>query len=119
MTYIETNNYYILIKTNNDIDLDISNNQVQVIGIFSSKKNAEEKRLSYLDCTQTHNYIIQGPFSIDKNGLDIVNPIPRYSSIHRPGPTPRSSPTLHPDIYNRDIFPDQESYIWFKQRQME
>ena len=38
MNYLNLNdskNYYVLIKINNNIDIDLVNNKVQVIGIFS------------------------------------------------------------------------------------
>ena len=89
--------YYVLIKINNNQDLDLVNNKIQVIGIFSSRKNAEEKikdlSLSNLD----PKYIIQGPFTIDKPKSDIINQILL--------PNPRPNPDIYnPDIYNPDIF---------------
>ena len=61
-------NYYILIKINHNMDLNIVDNAAQVIGIFSSRLNAEEKINNLLSQNININfpkYIIQGPFSID------------------------------------------------------
>jgi hypothetical protein len=83
---------------NNNIDLDLVNNKVQVIGIYSSKENAEikiNKLLVPISNNLTPKYIIQGPF-IPDNISSASRPIPR--SIPRPIPTP------HPDIFNPDIF---------------
>ena len=62
------NNYYVLIKINNNMELNILDNPAQVIGIFSSRVNAEEKINNLLSQHININfpkYIIQGPFSID------------------------------------------------------
>lgn len=61
-------NYYVLIKINNNMELNILDNPAQVIGIFSSRVNAEEKINNLLSQHININfpkYIIQGPFSID------------------------------------------------------
>jgi len=96
-------NYYVLIKINNNMDLDITNNKVQVIGIFSSKKNAEEKiNNSSLQLNNNHNpkYIIQGPFTVDNSRSDILNQILTPNLIQ------------HPDIFNPDIFPNRDQHTW-------
>jgi len=80
MNYLNLNdskNYYVLIKINNNIDIDLVNNKVQVIGIFSSRRLAEEKinglSLSIALSNLIPKYIIQGPFSIDKPQSDTIN----------------------------------------------
>ena len=96
-------NYYVLIKINNNTDLDTVNNKVQVIGIFSSRKNAEENITNsslQLNNNLNPKYIIQGPFTIDNSRSDILN------QILMPNPIP------HPDIFNPDIFPNRDQHRW-------
>ena len=88
----ESENYYILIMINNNVDLNLINSRVQVIGIFSSKQNAEIKMNNLLQLGNNLNptYTIQGPFTI--NNLE-------YNSRR-----PNSIPHPHPDIFHPDIF---------------
>ena len=93
----QTKNYYVLIKINNNTDLDLVNNKVQVIGIYSSRENAEIKINNLLtDISNNLNpkYIIHGPFTPDMSTSII-----------------RSNPRLmpDPDIFNPDIY---NSYIY-------
>ena len=73
----ESDNYYVLIMINNNVDLNLINNRVQVIGIFSSKQNAEIKMNNLLQLGNNLNpkYTIQGPFTINnlESKLSIVN----------------------------------------------
>ena len=94
----EIEKYYVLIKINNNTDLAIVNNMVQVIGIFSSKKDAEEKINSLSLSNLNPKYIIQGPFSVDKSTFNTFSYNPRPILI--PNPIP------NPDIFNPDIFND-------------
>ena len=100
----EKENYYVLIKICNNTDLDLVNNKVQVVGIFSSRENAEMKITNSIAqaCNNLNpKYIIQGPFSLDRPS----------SNILRPNPIP------HPDIFSPDIFkPENYSSKYFSSR---
>ena len=109
--YNQNIEYYVLIKINNNIDLDLVNNKVQVIGIFTSWKNAE-KKIMFLDKNNSINipfdninpkYTIQGPFIINKQYIEKLPVIPENNINLRPS----SNPIIIP---SKDVFPDNDIF---------
>jgi hypothetical protein len=113
MNYLNLNdaeNYYVLIKINNntDLELELVNNKVHVIGIFSSRIHAEEKinslSLSVALSNVNPNYIIQGPFSIDMPISHITNQNLAPLPLQIPLQIPLQNPRPNHDMFNPHTF---------------
>ena len=78
--------YYVLIKINNNIDLDLVNNNVQVVGIFTSWRSAEERIPDNVNISENNinpKYIVQGPFNVDNSSYNKLKlPIIPENDIH-------------------------------------